>query len=350
MIEAASSPPVLGAFDRIAAHMTADPLSLRIVVSTVSYGGSDLILAGLPALLEELSRFAEGAVILVDNDSPDGDGDRLAEGLAAMGSPPQVRLVRSPVNGGFAAGNNLAFRATEELPWRPDAVLLLNPDSEIRPGAIEELARVMLARPRVGVVGARLENEDGSSWVAAFHFPTIMREFSRELRVGLVDRRWPMLIADSERPVQADWVSGACMLINARALEEVGSFDEDYFLYFEEIDYQLQLRRAGWEIWHAPDARVMHIAGTATGIVNGVVTLRRMPDYWFTSWRRYFEKNHGALYARAAAAARLAGLLLGRLQRGLRGKQAHEDPPGFVGDFFRRCLLAAAPRPPASSR
>lgn len=315
------------------------PLDARIVVSIVNYGASDMVLANLPKVLDELARFAEGVVYVVDNASPDGDGAVLEAGIAAMGSPEAARLILSPRNGGFAAGNNLVFAAMKDLDWTPDAVLLLNPDSLLRPGAIVEMVRVMRARPKVGVVGARLENEDGTSWVAAFHFPTPMVEFARELGLGAPLRRWPVVIEDSDVPVRADWVSGACMLINARLLDEIGPLDEKYFLYFEEVDFQLHAHRAGWETWHAPQAMVMHVAGTATGIVDGAAKVGPMPAYWFASWRRYFEKNHGAPYARAAAMAKLAGIVLGAAQRRLRGKPARPQPPGFVGDFARSCLL-----------
>lgn len=319
--------------------MSPDPLATRIVVSIVNYGASDMVLANLPGVLEELARFAEGVVYVVDNASPDGDGAALEAGVAAMGSPEGVHLILSPRNGGFAAGNNLVFAAMKDLDWTPDAVLLLNPDSLLRPGAIVEMVRVMRARSRVGVVGARLENEDGTSWVAAFHFPTPMVEFAREFGLAAVQRRWPALIEDADVPVRADWVSGACMLINARLIDEIGPLDEEYFLYFEEVDFQLQAHRAGWETWHAPQALVMHVAGTATGIVDGAAKEGPMPAYWFASWRRYFEKNHGAFQARAAAVAKLAGIVLGTAQRRLRGKPEQPQPPGFVGDFARSCLL-----------
>ncbi|MDF2233225.1 glycosyltransferase family 2 protein [Albimonas sp. CAU 1670] len=325
------------------ADLSANPLAARIAVSTVNYKAAELVLAGLPALLAELARFEEGVAIVVDNASPGGDGDRLAAGLEAMGSPEAVRLVRSPVNGGFAAGNNLAFAEAKTLGWAPDAILLLNPDAELRPGAIEEMVRVMFARPKVGVVGARLENEDGSTWIAALHFPSAMREFSGEFGLGVVQRRWPMLIEDTEVPVPCDWVSGACMMINARLLEAQGPLDEAYFLYFEEVDYQLQARRAGWEIWHVPGAQVMHIEGASTGIEHNKAKEGPMPAYWFDSWRRYYTKNHGAPYARAAALAKITGIVLGDLQRRVRGKPATRRPPRFLADFARACLLGGGP-------
>lgn len=321
--------------------MSANPADARVVVSIVNYGIADMVLANVPHVLAELSCFAEGHLVIVDNASPNGDGETLATGLAAMGSPAGATLIRSPRNGGFAAGNNLAFDHARGLDWTPDAVLLLNPDALLRPGAIMEMVRVMQSRPKIGAVGARLENEDGSFWVASFHFPTLMSEFSRELALGAAVRRWPVLIEDSEIPVQADWVSGACLMLSWPMIEALGPLDEEYFLYFEEVDYQLHARRAGWEVWHAPQAVVMHVAGASTGISDGAAKVGRTPAYWFASWRRYYEKNHGTIYARGAAAAKLLGMVLGTAQKRMRGKPVRQTPH-FLSDFARSCLFGGS--------
>ncbi|MGG7566225.1 glycosyltransferase family 2 protein [Rhodovulum sp. DZ06] len=316
----------------------------NIAVAIVSYRTADLVAAQLPALVEELSGFANAAVLIVDNASPDADADRLAAHLERLGAPDWVRLIRSPVNGGFAAGNNLAFAALGDLGWEPHAVLLLNPDAMVRPGAVRRLAAFLAETPRAGVAGVRLENPDGSSWSGAFRFPTPMGEFARGTGLGVFMNRWPVLIPDSDAPARADWVSGACMMVRAEMLAEIGGMDEDYFLYFEEIDYMLKAHRAGWEMWHVPDARVLHDAGGATGIVGGgEETRRRTPAYWFHSWLRYFEKNHGRVTARIAAALKLLGIFVGAAQRRLRGRRS-PVAPGFAADFTRRCLLGAQDR------
>jgi hypothetical protein len=320
--------------------MTLTSSSAKVAVSIVSYGTADLIAEALPALLAELSGFAAWAVAIVDNASPDNDADRMEAHLAKL-SDPRVHLVRSPVNGGFSAGNNVAFKAFKTLDWTPDCVLLLNPDAEIRPGAIHEMVRVMMSAPRIGVVGAVLENEDGSTWTAAFNFPSLMGEFVRGVGLGAIMRRWPVMAVQADgatAPVKVDWVSGAAMLIRQEVIDDIGGMDEVYFLYFEEIDYMLQAARAGWQTWHAPAAKVLHVAGASTGIVGGLPKAGRMPAYWFQSWRRYFEKNHGSVYAVGSALVKLKGLGLGAVLRRVRGRPGRM-PPGFVRDFTRRCLL-----------
>ena len=316
----------------------ADPEAAQVAVSIVNYRTAEMVIAALPALLAELEGLARAAVLIVDNASPGDDADRLEAHVAAEGLAARVRVIRSPRNGGFAAGNNLAFAAYRELGWTPDAVLLLNPDAEMRPGALRALLAVMAAEPRAGIAGGRLENPDGSTWVAAFNFPTALSEFAAGTGIGALIRRWPVLIPDAEAPRPVDWVSGAAMLVRREVIEALGGMDEGYFLYFEEIDFMRAAAAAGWQSWHVPVARVRHDPGGSTGMVDGRPREGRMPDYWFASWRRYFAKAHGPTGARAAAAAKLAGMAVGRLQRGLRGRH-YDTPTGFWGDFLRKVLL-----------
>ena len=319
--------------------MHADPSRLHIAVAIVSYRTADMVADALPPLLEELSRFASGRVVIVDNASPDGGAARLAERLAGMGNPEAVTLVASPDNGGFAKGNNLAFQTLRDQPGPlPDAVMLLNPDAVMRPDCLVDLARVLAENPKVGVAGAQLVNERGDRWQAAFNFPSAMGEFARELKLDLFLRRWPVLAPKMDAPGPVDWITGAAMLIRWEMIEAIGGMDETYFLYFEEVDYMLQARRAGWETWHVPAAAVTHFDGGSTGIVNGRPTKGRMPSYWLDSYNRYFAKNHGAGYMRLAASLKLVGLLLGDLQLSLRGRRLPRTP-GLVGDILRSCVF-----------
>jgi GT2 family glycosyltransferase len=319
----------------------------RIAVAIVNYNSADLVMEGLPGLLDELSGFAGGAVIVVDNASPEGDGARLEAFLRDLPRAERVLLIRSPVNGGFAAGNNLAFAALPRLGFAADAVMLLNPDAMVRPGALAALAALLMARPEAGVAGAALENEDGTVRPAAFRFPSIMGEFARESAIGPIQRLWPTAVPlpASGAPLAVDWVTGAAMMIRRSMLDAIGPMDEGYFLYFEETDFMLRAHRAGWQVWHVPAARVFHRAGASTGIVGGQPKRGRMPAYWFASWLRYFTKNHGFLQARAAAAMRLAGMGAGTTMRALRHR-ASPLAPGFAADFARACLLA----PPGAGR
>lgn len=321
--------------------------SAALAVSIVNYRTSALVLQSLPALLEELSACPRARVFIVDNASPDGDADRLEAGLAGIETAGRVELIRSDLNGGFAAGNNIAFAAARALDWTPEAMLLHNPDAQVRPGAVAEMLRVMRAHPRAGFVAPRVENPDGSSWVGAFNFPSFGSEVLGQLGINAISRHFRITVPDAQEPVQVDWLTGTATLIRWEALEDLGDMDDGYFLYYEEVDYMLQGRRRGWESWHAPAAFVLHDAGAATGITGGRIRKGRQPAYWFQAWGRYFSKNHGPLYARATGTLRLGAMMFADLHKSLRGKPPNR-PERYYGDFARQVLLARLSPPPES--
>ena len=313
-----------------------------IAVSIVNYRTARLVVAALPALLEDLAGFEHALVVVVDNASGDGDADMIERAIAANGWS-RVRLVRSPVNGGFAAGNNLAAAEIARWEHRPLGILLHNPDARVRPGAVPALAATLVAEPSAGAVGARLERPGGEIWSGAFHFPSALGEFAGASGIGLLARRFPSTHPLRATRHRADWVTGAAVLIRTEAWEQVGPMDEGFFLYYEEVDYMRRLRAAGWEVWHCPDATLLHDAGQATKVQHKSVQSGRMPAYWFASWLRYFAKAHGPAYARAAAAARLSGLLLSYPVAALRGRR-RALPARYLTDFARFCLFAPLPR------
>ena len=232
-------------------------------------------------------------VVVVDNAS--GDAPAIAEAIESNSWSSWVTLVRSPKNGGFAYGNNLAFRvANDDGP--PDYFYLLNPDTLVRKGAIGALVRFLEAHPDVGIVGSGLENLDGSEWPIAFRFPSILSELENGLQFGLASRilqRWVVAVEMSSVPQPIDWVPGASMMCRPAVFDAIGGLDENYFLYFEETDFCLRAKRAGFPTWYVPESRVMHIAGQSTKVTERDVAPKRLPSYWFESRRRYFVASYG---------------------------------------------------------
>ncbi len=311
----------------------------HVLIVMVNYRTADLAVACLRSIVEELMPYPRARVVVVDNQSGDGSFDRLQAAVAGAGWGGQVEIVLSPVNGGFAAGNNLGIRTAQRADWRPSHVWLINPDAEVRPGALALLLQFMAAHPRAGIVGGSMESPTGEAWPYAFGFPSIWSEIDNSLRLGFVSRwlaRHAVLRRMGNRPEPVDWICGANFMIRGELLDSVGLMDEDYFLYFEEVDYCLQARRAGWECWYVPDARVMHIAGQSSGITDSA--LQRRPAYWFESRRRYFVKNHGRAYALLTDLAWLSCFAFWRLRRRLQRKP-EGDPPRMLGDFARHSLL-----------
>ena len=317
-----------------------------VAVVVVNYRTTDLACQCLASLEPEIAGLPGSEVCVVDNDSGDGSADRLTRFIEERSYGAWVRLLRAPRNGGFAAGNNVALR--ELLPGRRHgAFLLLNPDTEVRPGALRPLLDRVDGDPSVGIVGSRLENHDGSPQGSAFRFPSPMSQFEMGIDLGPVRRllaRWATMYPSSEEAHRCDWVSGASLLLRREVLEAVGLLDEEYFLYFEETDICFRAARAGWSCWYEPRSRVVHLEGQATGFADPRHLRRRLPQYWFDSRRRFFLKSYGPRGAIAADAGWLLGRALGSpgrwIRRATRGGNGDELPEGMLRDFIRNSVFA----------
>ncbi len=275
-------------------------------------------------------------VIVVDNASGDGTAELVERAIEQHDWSSWAQLMRAPSNGGFASGNNVAIRAALAQWPALKYVLLLNPDTVVRPEAFRILIDFMETRPEVGVAGGRSEDPDATPQHCCFRFPTLPSEFASYLRLGLVDRllsRWVTRIGIPEQPTQVDWVSGAHMIIRREVIDAIGLMDEGYFLYYEETDFTLRARRAGWDCWHVPQSRIVHLVGQSSGVMMRDGKPRRLPKYWFESRRRYFTLNHGRLYAALTDLVVLAAFGLWRLRRALQRKP-DRDPPCFARDLL----------------
>ncbi|WP_439621373.1 glycosyltransferase family 2 protein [Gemmata sp.] len=317
----------------------------RVAVVVVNYNTAGLTVDCLASLATEPGVRA----VVVDNASPDGSGARIAAAIAANGWGGWTEFLPAGRNGGFAAGNNVALRAifAAAPADRPDYVLLLNPDTVVRPGAVARLVEFLDARPRAGIAGSQLEYPDGTLQESAFRFPTVASELENGLRLGLVSRalaRYVVAPVPRADPHRTHWVCGASMLVRREVFERVGFLDEGYFLYFEEVDFCRRAARAGWECWAVPASRVVHLLGQATGMSDAAKVTRRVPRYWLEARRRYFVKHHGPVRAWAAAALWAAARATWRVRRRLQAKP-DPDPPHLLADFVRFNLLTAHPAP-----
>lgn len=313
----------------------------RVLVVTVNYRTPELAIRCLGSLVGERSSVAHLEAVVVDNASGDGSADRIRAAIDARGWGAWARLVENPRNAGFGAGNNLAIREALASPTPPDSVLLLNPDAALDPGALGALVRFLDAHPRAGMVGPRTEVGRGNHLGTAFRFPGVLSSLDEGLHFGPVTRllaRWQLAPPPRPEAHVADWLSGGCVLIRRRLLEEVGLFDEGFFLYFEEVDLAWRSARAGWESWYVPEASILHDAGASTGASAGRELARRMPPYWFASRRRYFLKNRGRLVCFLADLAWAGGNALWIVRRWL-SRAPRKEPLGFWQDFVRFNLL-----------
>jgi N-acetylglucosaminyl-diphospho-decaprenol L-rhamnosyltransferase len=323
----------------------ADGASLLVVI--VNYKTGPLVADSLRALASEVAArpglCPTIRVAVVDNDSRDGSADVIEDAIRREGYSEWAVCVRSTLNGGYAYGNNLAVRAALRAPRPPEYFLLLNPDTQVRPGALSALVAFVAPRSKVGIAGSGLLGPDGSAWRTAFRFPTVWSELELGVRLGVVSKllgKYVVAREMSATPETVDWLPGASILVRKSVFDSIGLMDEGYFLYYEETDFCLQAARAGWERWYVPQSQVMHIAGQSTGVTARDRPRSRLPAYVLESRRRYFTKNHGLAYAALADSLWSAGFASWRVRRVLQGKP-DPDPPHLLVDSLRHSVLGS---------
>lgn len=321
-------------------------VQIPLLVVIVNYRTADLTINCLRSLVPEIPTLPGMQVVVVDNASGDGSAEKIAGAIATEGWSDWATLLPSDVNGGFAWGNNLAIRPVLQSPHPAPYYLLLNPDTEVRPHALKTLVTFMEDHPDVGIAGSGIEAGDGTPWRFAFRFPSILSELDDGLRLGVVSRllaRWVVTQAMTDQPQPVDWLPGASMMIRRQVFDTIGLMDEGYFLYYEETDFCLQAKRAGWSCWYVPQSRIMHIAGQSTGVSSHTTTPKRQPQYLFDSRRRYFVKNHGWFYAAIADIVWALGFTVWKCRQTIQRKP-DTDPPFMLWDFIRNSVLLSPRR------
>jgi N-acetylglucosaminyl-diphospho-decaprenol L-rhamnosyltransferase len=311
-----------------------NPLTDLLVV-IVNYRTPELTIDCLRSLESEVRSLPGTRVVVTDNASGDQSVEKIGTAIQTEGWGEWASLMPLERNGGFAFGNNAAIRPALKSANPPAYFWLLNPDTVVRPGALKALLDFLNAHPHAGIAGSRLEEPDGTPQCSAFRFHTVLGELEDSLRLGIITKllsRWVVAPPISNETYQTDAVAGASMLIRREVFETVGLMDEAYFMYYEEMDFCLQAFKAGWSCWYVPQSRIVHLVGQSSGLNDAERPLKRLPQYWFDSRRRYFLKNHGWLYTALADAFRAFGFTVWRVRRRMQGKP-DLDPPKFLNDF-----------------
>jgi GT2 family glycosyltransferase len=252
-------------------------MDLSIII--VNWNTKDLLLQCLESVYQTIKR-VEMEVFVVDNGSMDGS---IA---AAKGRFPEVKFIQNEINLGFARANNQALSLAEGR-----YLLLLNPDTQVKKGAMERLISFMDAHPEAGGAGAQLLNSDGSRQNSIANFPSLATEL---LNKSLLRWFFPSVFPGKERnypePIEVDSVIGACMVVKRDAIEPVGLLDEGYFLFLEETDWCYRMRRTGWKIYHVPQAEIYHFQGKGVEMEK-----KKARVEYYRSLYRFFKKNRGRL-------------------------------------------------------
>ena len=255
-------------------------IALSVVV--LNWNARDYLLACLRSMTTQIWRHRI-EIIVVDNHS---DIDQSVRSVRR--EFPQIQLIAHPRNMGFAAGNNSA------LPFaRGRFLLFLNPDTVVHPNALDLLVDFLDSHPQCGACGPKLLNENGSLQKSCRAFPTFGTGLFRSTFLGRLfpknpwTRQYLMLDFDHSREARVDWLSGAALCVRRETLDEIGTWDESFFMYCEDVDLCFRMNRSGWERWYVPQSQITHRIGASSDWIQGT-TIRRH----HAAMLRYFVKHN----------------------------------------------------------
>ncbi len=293
--------------------------SLAVII--LNYRRAELTIGCLESLAPEMSDHPDWCAVLVDNASDDGSADELERAINSNGWSQWLTFVRSPINTGFAGGNNIGFRTVQA-----EHYLLLNSDARVRHCAMTTLLGAAAANPRAGLIGPELQDPDATPQISCFRYRSPVSEMLAAAGTGVFDsmlRRFVVAIPkDADSP--PDWVSFACILIRRDVLEQVGEMDEGYFMYFEDIDFARRVRKAGWDVVYEPRAKVVHLRGGTSSVKAAIRKRQRIPRYYYEARSRYFAKFYGGIAGLVYTNAMwLAGRSVSLIREILRQKKSH---------------------------
>ncbi len=254
---------------------------MLISIIIVNWNTKDLITKCLETI-EANAASINKEIIVVDNASTDNSTDRIKERF------PYVKLVENSENSGYAEGNNIGLKLASG-----DYILLLNPDTEIQPGAIEELIACINRNPDTAAAAAKLIYPDGSSqrscrgfphpWSLVFDYLQISRLFPSSKRLSA----YRMLWFDYESEIEVDQPMASCMMVVKKAFDDIGGFDPLFPIFFNDVDWCYRCKLKGWKIFYTPNAKVIHHVGGSTRQVKEAMIRES-----HISLKKYYEKHY----------------------------------------------------------
>ena len=257
-------------------------LHIDLSVVIVSYNVRDLLAACLDSIKDSQPAVSY-EIWVVENNSQDGSLEMLT------GHYPQVKLMINRDNLGFASANNMAIPHC-----RGRYFLFLNPDTLVLEGAFDRLVDFLDDRTEAGAAGSLLYNPDRTLQPSCFPFPTLGREFWRLLHL---DRLWPRALYPMDRwdvhqSRQVDVLQGTSLAVRREAIDQVGPFDDAFFMYSEEVDLCYRLNQAGWQLFWVPASKIVHYGGQSTRQTAASMFLQL-----YRGKTQYFRKHHGSFTA-----------------------------------------------------
>ena len=243
----------------------------------MSWNSKEYLLPCIASIFETTKRIPT-EVIVIDNHSSDGSGPEVKKTF------PGVHLILNEKNSGFARATNQGLKESQGR-----YVLLLNPDTRMKEGAIERLLSFMETHSKVGVSGGQLLNRDGSKQNSIANFPSLATELlNKSLLRWMFPKKFPGKERNSLEPIEVDSVIGACMIVRRDAMERVGLLDEGYFLFLEETDWCYRMKKTGWKVYHLPQAEAYHYQGQSAEREK-----KKAKVEYYRSRYHFFKKNRG---------------------------------------------------------
>jgi GT2 family glycosyltransferase len=283
---------------------------MKLSIVIVSWNTRELLRTCLNTVRAEMDDASnllanDTEVFLVDNDSKDASAQMVADDF------PWVRLIANKDNLGFAKANNQAINiCTGRL------ILLLNPDTEVKPGALKTLIDFLDAHPKAGIVAPQLINTDGSVQRSCRAFPTFNGMVYELMGLSKIFpdqprfREYKMLDWNHDDEREVDQPEGACLMLKREVIEQVGTLDEGFWMLFEEVDWCYRIKQQGWQIWFTPRAKVVHHYGQSIKQVKAKMILSSHRGL-YRFWKKHYRK--GRWYMDAPAYLGLMGLAYFRI-------------------------------------
>ncbi len=252
-------------------------VDLSIII--VNWNTKEYLLQCVDSILQKKGSISM-EIIVIDNGSHDRSGEEVKRHF------PGLHLIENGRNLGFAKAVNQGLRVSSGR-----YSLLLNPDTQLREGAIEKLVSFMESHAEAGIAGAQLLNGDGSKQNSIANFPSLTTELlNKSLLRLLFPKKFPGKEKGYPEPIEVDSVIGACMMVRRDVVEQVGLLDEDYFLFLEETDWCYRMKRAGWKVYHIPQAEIYHFQGKSVEKDKKSAKVE-----FYRSRYHFFKKNRGSL-------------------------------------------------------
>lgn len=260
---------------------------INLSICIVSFHARDLLRECLRSIYGTVDSLSF-EIIVVDNHSEDGTLEMLKNEF------PDVRLLVNDHNTGYTRPNNQAIRES-----RGRYIVLLNPDTLVKPNAIAELFGFLETHPQVGIVGPKVLNRDGTlqkqcrrsearPWDSFCYFSGLSRLFPRDRRFA----GYLMTYLDENLTHEAEAVSGSCMMIRRLVIEQIGYQDENFFAYQEDTDYCRRARLADWKVFYDPSAQIIHYGGEGGSNVQPFRSIIEWHRSYYLYYRKHFAKDY----------------------------------------------------------